>query len=308
MLINKRRIRNLEANLPVVQQGNTIVFAIPLIDEFAGTLAQLGFTDNLNTGETVLPAPQGPVSQYNAEGKYIKHKDQPKETAYRQMEWTWIEWHGPDQVEQWDIVDVPYERYPRTFLPPPSVELSIVTNAQRQRLVVSPPYEYGADNEIMIHVVNLFLELFGQCHVLTEDLNEIIPAEVRRLNWRILPPGQRPWGELRNQLEEVIKQQPRGNQPVIMKRLETINNYRPEFVAVGQAGFNGYLIFGFPAHKLYVLESTQVNNATYVFAEDWEALSKKTKVEILNHDLQEDRIIHRKTWFYRVRTLLGDLE
>lgn len=308
MLIKKRRVRNLEANLPVVQQGDTVVFAIPLTEECAGTLAQLGFTDNRETGETVLPTPQGPVSQYNAEGKYIKHKDQPKEIAYRQMEWTWIEWHGPDEVEQSDIVDVPYERYPRTFLPPPSIELSIVTNAQGERLVVSPPYEYGTDNEIMIHVINLFLELFGQCHVLTEDLNEIILAEVRRLNWRILPPGRRPWAELRSQVEEVIKQQPRGNQPVIMKRLETINNYGPEFVAIGQAGFNGYLIFGFPAHKLYVLESTQVNNATYVFAEDWEELSRKTKAEILNHDLQEDRIIHRKTWFYRVRTLLGNLE
>lgn len=93
-----------------------------------------------------------------------------------------------------------------------------------------------------------------------------------------------------------------------MKRIETINIYGPEFVAVGHAGFSGYLVFGFPAHALYVLESTQVNNATYIFAEDWEDLSKKTKAEILNHDLQEDRIIHRKGWFSRMRDLLAGLE
>lgn len=308
MLIKKRRIRNLKANLPIGQQGDTIVFAIRDIDQFAGTLKQLGFTKDLDTGETVLPAPQGSISQYNAEGKYIKHKDQPKETAYRQAEWTWTEWHGRDQVEQSDIVDVPYKRYPRTFLPPPSVELTIVVDRQGRRLVTSPPYRYGEDDEGMVHTINLFLELFGQCHVLTSGLDEIIPANIRHLNWRILPPGRRPWDELRNQVEEIIKRQPRGNQPVIMKRIETINNYGPDFVAIGQAGFSGYLIFGFPTHTLYILESTQVNNATYVFAEDWEELSKKTKAEVLNHDLQEDRIIHQKEWFARMRNLLAGLE
>ena len=37
-------------------------------------------------------------------------------------------------------------------------------------------------------------------------------------------------------------------------------------------------------------------NATYVFEENWEELSKLTKAEIIRGKLQKDRIIHRENW------------
>lgn len=80
----------------------------------------MGFSSELKPGETVLPSPKMvPVSRRNAEGSYIIHKDQPMETAYRTVEWTWKQWAGRGEtVEVSDFVDVPYKRYPRTFVPP----------------------------------------------------------------------------------------------------------------------------------------------------------------------------------------------
>jgi hypothetical protein len=48
--------------------------------------------------------------------------------------------------------------------------------------------------------------------------------------------------------------------------------------------------------KRYVLESILYGNATYIFDKDWEELSKKTKSEILNQELQKGRLIHRRFW------------
>ena len=47
---------------------------------------------------------------------------------------------------------------------------------------------------------------------------------------------------------------------------------------------------------MYILECVHFGNATYVFGDDWEILSQMTKAEILNSDLQQDRLIHRENW------------
>lgn len=306
MLIKKKRIRNLSSNLRPIQRGETLVLGVKDLERFAGTLSEIGFTKALESGESVLPCPFGPVARFNAEGKYIKHTDQPMETAYTQIEWHWNEWHGTDEVERSKIVDRPYKRYPRTFIPPPSIELRVAMTTNGEKLIIVPAIEYTEDNdEHILNVINLFLEIFGECQILKENLDEIIQATTRRLNWRVLPRGRKPWVEIAEHVRSTIERQPLGNQPVIKKRLETINQHGPDFVAIGQAGFSGYVIFGFPNKNRYVLESVNPNNATYVFDEDWEELSKKTKAEILNQNLQSDRIIHRKSWFGRVKGLLN---
>lgn len=307
MIIKGRRIRRLESHLRFLKHGAHLVLGVRVAEVAWKDLLRLGFTREVCEGECVLPAPVfGPVSKYNAEGRYIIHRDQPMETAYRMAEWRWKEWRGRyDTEEKWDIVEVPYKRYPRTFVPPPSLELSIARTSTGDKVIVTPPLEYGVENqELLIHGVNLFLEIFGTCEVLTEHLEQILRAPIRRLNWKILPPGKRPWTQLRMELEEVFRHAPEGNRKVIEYRLEAVNSYHPEFLAVGQAGFRGYVVFGFPGKGVFVLESAEVGNATYVFGEDWEELSKMTKGEILVEGRHKDRIIHRKGWRNRLHKLL----
>ncbi len=307
MILSKKRIRSLGSNLKGIQAGQEVIIALPYSDEIRETLIDCGFSEELESGESVLPAVVGPVTRFNSAGKYIVHKDQPMETAYRQSEWTWQEYHGPyNTVEQSKIVDVPYKRYPRTFVEPPSVELSLAIK-EGNLLVISPTITFSPENEeLILHTINIFLEIFNECHILNDDLQEIIKAPVRRLNWEILPQGRRPWGELRPLISNVIDELPEGNKKVIDKRIEAINEHEPEFVAVGRAGFTGYLVFGFPEKNLYILESTEVNNATYVIDNNWELLSSLTKAEILNNDLHKERVIHRENWFAEINRILTE--
>ena len=307
MIIRKKRIRSLGNHLRGVQANQEVIIALPYDDGIYKKLIVCGFTKDLEAGESVLPSIVGPVTEFNSIGKYIRHTDQPKETAYRQSEWTWQEYHGPyDTVEQSRIVEVPYQRYPRSFVSPPAVELSIAIN-DGNLLVISPTIIYSQENEeSLLHVINLFLEIFNECHIFNTDLQAIIRAPVRRLNWEILPQGKKPWDELCPLIGKVIDKLPEGNQKVICKRIETINVYEPEFVAVGRAGFSGYLVFGFPEKNLYILESTQVNNATYVIDRNWEHLSSLTKAEILNNDLHKERVIHRENWFSEMDRILTE--
>lgn len=69
-------------------------------------------------------------------------------------------------------------------------------------------------------------------------------------------------------------------------------------------GFSRYVVFGFPQKNLYVVESMVYGNATYMFARDWESLSRMTKAEILEGGLHEQRLVHRLGWEDEVRRLL----
>lgn len=307
MIIRKKRIRTINNNVRGFRRGDHVVVALRDLDRFSNELARAGFSRNLEVGETVLPTAVGPISTFNAEGRYEIHKDQPKETAYRLGEWKWKEFRGRyDTVEKSKIVEIPYKRYPRTFIDPPSIELTIAQDDVGNKVVRSTKHNFIESNDgFLIHIVNLFLEVFGECEILREDLTPMAPARLIRLNWEVLPQGRMPWSKLQRHLRPIVERQPQGNRAVIDKRHETISVYDPEFVAVGQGGFDGYVIFGFPSKRLYILESTQINNATYVLDSDWEDLSCMTKAELLDNNLHSERIIHRENWFSEINRVLN---
>lgn len=306
MRIKKRRIRSLERNLASMPRGTQVVPALTSLDAHRERLCILGFSGRFTKGETVLPKQVGPISRYNAEGKYIIHRDQPKETVTRQREWTWLEWHGPRRVEQRRIVDVPYQRYPRTFLAPPSIELTVTHRGEAGAAITTPTIEYARPNDdMLLHVINLFLELFGECDLLNEENEAFAPAELRRLNWTVLPPGPMPWEQMQTRLRPILEKAKKGNRPVIEHRLRFVEEQGPAFTAVGQAGFLGYVVFGFPMEGVCVVESALYGNATYVFREDWKRLSRLTKAEIIAGDLHADRIIHSKGWEHRLTQWLA---
>lgn len=305
LIIRKRRIRKLGGYLGQVDTSKALVIGIPVTPERMDRLRQLGF-DQMSHGETVLPLVVGPITRYNAEGKFISHRDQPKETLYRTFEWSHREFHGDQEHEVTNWVDIPYQRYPRTQVPPPALELTCVQNDAGETLVVAPALAYSeATPEPLLHTINLFLELFHEAHVLTDELQAIVLPQAQRLNWHVLPPGEHPWDRLHEALTPMIEQARQGQRRFLELRLQIIAQYGPTFTAVGQAGFNGYVIFGFPEKNLYVLESGLYGNATYVVTDDWAALSRMTKAELINGDLHRARVVHLKNWFDEIGKLLA---
>ena len=52
------------------------------------------------------------------------------------------------------------------------------------------------------------------------------------------------------------------------------------------------------------MENMVYGNATYVFRDNWEELSKLSKAEIIKYNLQEKRLVHRANWAYQISALL----
>lgn len=292
MIIEKTRIRSIGKHLNHIKEGEDFYISIDNIDQFSQKLLDIGFTKKLVIGEKILPKDIGTITSYNAHGKYKKLKDKPMETAYRQAEWTWEDWHGNSYSK---IVDIPYKRYPRKFLPPPSEELTILEVDGKKQLV-SRVFKRGEENETTTHVINLFLEVFGRCIILNADFEKFKIPEIKRLNWQILPPGEYPWDEVKEHVKENIKRAPSGNQPVIENRVRSITEHKPNYIAVGKGGFDGYWVFGFPNVGIYILENTTYGNATYVFDDNWTSHSSLSKKEIIDGNLHLERIVHREGW------------
>lgn len=307
MIIQKQYIRNLDLYLDASYQDKTLIFGFKIENLADGSVKRLGFPGTPSVGDGILPNTVGPFSRFNAEGNWIVHRDQPKETAHREVMAHWKEWRGRyDREEMSGVRDVEYKRYPRTFVPPPSIELKIVRMASGQLAIVSPAVKLTEDTRSQVkHIINLLLEFFDYCEVFDESLDEMAAAPLRRLNWRILPPGEYPWPRLKEHIQELIERTGKGKQEVIQYRLEAINGYGPEFRAIGEGGFRGYVVFGFPDKEVYCFESMYTGNATYVFSQDWAALSRLTKAEILNEHLQKDRLIHIAGWADKVHSLLA---
>lgn len=305
MIIRKRRIMNLKSNLGFIDSGTKIIIGLDNIDRFKPKLENMGFTETMEVGESVLPLSKGPVSRFNALGGYIKHTNRPKETVTYQREHEWTEWHGRQRVRRTGYVDFSVERYPRTFIEPPSIELTISAASDGTKLIISPTIEFNESNEEIIkHTINLFLENFNECTIYTEDLDNIIQAPIKRLNWKVLPTGSMPWPTLYNEIHPMLRNIKKLIKPVIEWRISTLHSYNPDFVAIGQAGFRGYIGFGFESKDICIFESIYHGNATYVFDKDWKELSKKTKSEILSHNLQKYRIIHNKEWRRKIHNLM----
>jgi hypothetical protein len=303
-----RKTRGIAKYLTHLKPAEEYWLGLPA-ENYASKLRTLGFSVPLVAGERLLPeADLGPACRRNAQGDEIVHRDQPMVTAFRQAEWHWKEFRGRyDSEDRSKIVDVPYERYPRTEVPPYAVELETHTTKKDAAYVVAGPFVLTpSDDKRATNTANVFIELFGECTVLRHDMTVWEKVPVRQLNWELLPPGKNPWASAQPALERVIQKAEQGNQPVIRVRFETIGRYDPEFVAVGAGGFDGYVVFGFLRLGFCILECRSVNNATYVLNEDsWEMVSMQTKAEILDTKLHRDRIVHREHWFKAIGDLLG---
>lgn len=306
MLLKKKRIRSIKNNIPFLKEGQKIYVGINFSEELDKKIKEIGFSST-EIGVSVLPNSSiGSISNFNAEGKYIKNKKLPKETAYREVEWHWKQWRGRGETEEMSkTVYVPYERYQRDYILPPSIELSILSKTDGTKIIASPVVEYSEKNEKdLVHIINLVLEIFGECQIFSDNLEEIIKTPLIRLNWRILPKGKMPWSKLKGEVSPILKKVGSGKRAVVENRLEIVNGHGSIFCAVGEAGFLGYVVFGFPDKGLYLMESSFYGNATYVFGNNWEELSKRTKADILKESLQKDRIIHQKGWEEKIDELL----
>ncbi|WP_354678499.1 hypothetical protein [Cupriavidus plantarum] len=307
-MIVARRTRDINRYLTRVADGATYFLGLRVSAEHRGRLEALGFSVPLEPGESLLPpARRGAASRRNAEGFDIVHRDQPMETAYRQISWTYIQRHGTREVEVTEVKSVPYNRYPRTHVAPYSVELLVSADPAGAHCIVAGPFQRtDANTAKATNTANVLVEQFGSFEVLDSSLRPPVNLLVRRLNWKLLPTGKNPWQSAWPSLQTVIQKSRGKSQQVIEARFVEVGKYNPEFVAVGLGGFDDYVVFGFPRLGICVLESRFTNNATYVLAHaDWEVISQMSKEQILSASAHRARLIHNNDWFAALAGILN---
>jgi hypothetical protein len=305
MLI-KRKLRKLDKVLSALP-GECKAYVVAQ-SPAASALMKLGFSHPVLPGEHLLPITSfGVACRRNADGYDVIRRDLPKETRTRQIAWRWTEFHGRDTVEREGIVDKPYQRYPREHVEAYSQELNVHVNALGTPMVTSGPYEPRADRSkaVLLNTIRMYVEIFGSCEVVTDPDTVTDQPQRRQLNWVILPPGRRPWEESESAIGKVMQNLSVSSQIVVKDRLNSILRYEPEFAAFGQHGFNRYVVYGWDKKKLYLLESTEVDNATYILKDGWEILSRLSKAEVLATNAHHARLIHHKGWTGELKQLMA---
>lgn len=293
MKILKKRIRSVEKYLFEIKKNDFLTIGLIGLDEIKNKLINVGFTSQLNVGETVLPKICGRISRFNADGGYKLRRDLPKETYYISREWHWKDYQGNQYSK---IISYARERIHREPISAPNIELQIIEIDGNKVLIASKIKKEEQNFELIRHTINLLLELFGECDILDGEKKTIIPPKIIRLNWKIFPKGDYPWEKIEPIIKERINSQPKGNRPVIKHRNEKISSKEPTFFAYGLGGFSDYTVYGFPKLNIYILESMNIGNATYIFDKNWEEMTKLTKKEIIDESLYKKRIIHTPEW------------
>lgn len=296
MLIRRKYVRALSSYLGGLIPNTEFKFVVDLGQIERGKLDRSGFAQ-LGDGDTLLPPAIGKVSRTNAEGIYVTHRDRPKEPRLvGRREWTRQEWAGPGQTRTvTEAVDIYRDCYPRTFVPPLGIELTVVDHAG-SRLVTSPASTWLQTPEAeVLHTLNLMLELFGEVEVRHENLTSFLPPHTRRVNWTLLPPGSTLSGVSAHVAGLIGRTAPTFRGP-IMSRLTFLASRNPPEVYLGHGGFHAYVAYVFPTTGMTILESVMPANATYVFAGNWSSVSHLTKSQILAGSHHHARIIHDANW------------
>lgn len=302
--IHKNKIRSLSSNLPGSLHGKKLILAVDFKSNQA-MAENIGFAANPTKGDTVLPKPIGSATRFNANGKEKILRDQPKEKLYRTQEWTHEEWRGKGETETvTSLVDIPYYRYPREHIDGYGHELTIKEVSGNKLISLNGKLTYdNSSSDSLISAINVFLEIFGYVDIYDESMEPIpAPEEIRRLNWVVLPKGQK---ISESDLKDILSKSKRIR-PVEMLRQERISSFKPDIRAIGMGGFTGYVIYVFNQKKIAVLESIKYGNASYVISSNnWEELSKMTKQQLLSKSLVKQREIHTTGWFAKIKALLG---
>lgn len=278
---------------------------VKVTEENKDIVHSIGFK-SIKEGVALFPPIVGKYTRFNMEGMERRRKDLPKITVYYSMYITRKEFRGRNQTEDvTDYVDIPRNVYQKEFIPGPGFEIIIESKDNQLFLLINKTFDKLKNKENAVIAANIILELFGYCEIFSEDLSEYYkPRNIKRYNWVFLETKEMPWEKRKEHFREIVEKSKKGKQMVIWERLETIGELNPDFEAIGQNGFSGYVVFGFKEKGIYVFESAYTGNATYIVKGDWESISKMSKTEIIQNNLHELRLIHRKDWKEKITDIL----
>lgn len=296
-----KSIRSAKNIISLIGENSEFYFSISA-DGLSEKLIDIGFNSPIICGDEVIPKPIGKYTEFNANGKEVIRKDLEKIFVHRMVWGTTRDWQGNTHSQ---LQNKRFEMYPREWMEAPEEALKII-QAQSKILVVSRKLVASSHNaQEIVHLANVFLELFGDYSLLNDAMIPKLSPVVRKLNWRILPPGEHPFANINDFVDRLTESIGTSEKNVANYRLSSILSYNPDFIAIGNGGFNGYIVMGFQEKNIFILESPIFGNATYIFRNDWESVSSLSKKEIIRGELHSQRLIHTRGWRSELHRLLS---
>jgi hypothetical protein len=304
MIQGKKYIRSLEKYVKAIKGDFRL--GVKITNENKKQIEKLGFPV-LEAGQAMFPPIVGRVTRFNVEGKQVTRKDLPKETIYVSMYSTRREFRGRNRTEEvTGFVDIPRQVYKKEVVPGTGFEIILEAKEDDLYLLINETFNTELDLEEATVGVNIILELVGYCEIFSGKLESYHkPTQIKRYNWIFLESKELSWEKRKERFKRIVESSKKSKQMVIWERLETIAEYKPDFEAIGQNGFSGYVVFGFEEKEIYVFESANIGNATYIVKGDWKSVSQMSKSEIIQNKLHEWRLIHRNDWKGKVKEVLG---
>lgn len=296
-----KKVRALDHRLRTFSENENLFIFFQSSD--SQILDRLNITAN-DAPYSFVPPAIGKETLKNAEGFVKVRKDLEKEEVYRTIyrEWLFKDWHGNEHYAS-GIYNIPYMAYPREKIIPRELSINFFRENNNNVFYIGP-LELQQPDAIK-DAINIMIEIFNFC-TLTSDINNRI-ENLQRLPWKILPQGEMPWQGTEGILRTLrgIRSSRIISESVLQSRFQFLEEFGPTFRAIGQDGFSGYHILGYRDKNLFILESAFQDNATYIFENNWEILSRLTKAEILSNSLQKYRVIHTPSWRNEISTILS---
>lgn len=302
MRITGKSIRTTKKIKALISSTRSIRFVFDVSTADKEKWCAVGFDEEVKVGDYLLPEVIGNITSFNVNGKELIRKDLPKKPQPRSFHTSWEDWHGNSHSGvQTRYIDM----YPREYIQAPTEYLSVIEVEGKNYISTDEFIISDKDDNEIIHLANLMLECFGEFKIVDTLLGKIIGKRIRNLQWEILPPGKYPWSKSKIIIRNATKRLKASDQEVINYRMKVLSVYEPDFLATGRAGFNGYIVYGFESRSIFILESMFLDNATYIFENNWEVFSQLTKNNIINGDIPHRRIIHDKQWKFRIGKLMN---
>jgi hypothetical protein len=266
----------------------------------------------LQNGTLVLPPPtvpsetSGRYSHINVHGKEVVRRDLPKVLKTVTIDSpNWGDWSNGSHEVSWTR-----EVYERGFIPPKELTLSVELVDTRDngeflvKFAIDQVLRKTADDieDELLYNLNILQENVGAVSVFASTATlEDFRATIR-LAWEILPPGT---------VDDTLKRILAGKPPVLVEkqsemreRLQLLRQLKPRNYVAGTNEFLRYFGALFE-DDLVVFENLNYGNAAYIMYENWEALSQRSRVDLLKGPRDGfHRVPHSDGWEDRLAGLV----
>jgi hypothetical protein len=296
---------------------DTVVVAcakkIPIADLQNGTYAHLGLRADehgefQSPSSVIPPSGSGRYSKWNVEGREIVHDDRPK----IRKTYSWETPNFGDWSKGSHMVHMERMVYPRTQVPPRNLRIDVEILGREVLDEEAFAVKFVVNKQLDRRTADFEDELLFTLNLLQENVGhtDVYPAEAQDeryldslfVDWEILPPGTED-----HDVERIlsgVNGESSGKREELMERYEVLADLNPQTYVQGRDGFRRYFGAKF-SDDLVVFENVRYGNALYVMYDNWEELSRKSRIELLkNHRDEFDRIEHRDGWKNRLRGLI----